>query len=1672
MEPVERIFQNAIPPASLSIMSRIAFLASYLTCGLLHELCHLIVARALFEHSSPLPFIGAGAGTLHDWIIFVGRALIGRYCIVGVDDGDEGAIAVIRHSGWLFSLLLAVVVHGTCVTYWRGEAHGKSDAGLRPAVILAAYVTALEAITTDLLGFAPELGREVPHGSVVMFCGNFGVLLINSSWVNVDGGKRALDILEKMIEVTMMRGAQSGGVVTYEPVSPSAMNGQTPQIRAVRSRVVNGKRTVLSKGVRHRIEKDNCNRYGKKNLRGWNEPSFSPNSAGRRLVRGFFGHTRFATTSKATMDGTHPHQFSPRKVYSIYPFQSSDASSSPDKSAVTPKSQLIGVENYVTHNGDFEFYKISGRYYDTGSIQKFLVKTLHVPLPSTVDSAAVAGMMDLLRVQGSFALSARYAISFKMENAKGVDILETDTILLFKPEHYETIGKLFEKQLDKLVEDSDTKTLEAISSSPALRSRLVFNVTESLRSLSVGNSNDFHLSRALSILAEFVSFDVEDTDLSLFVNSTIDAFFDNDLLHSMRIFVENAKGSFGICVTSSLDAHRQVVFAAKGQTMSIAFYPRRGIVCYGSEQAAVKAGLNYDTPCGSSKFKTDYSCADEDAVRLDLDDLGGEICLLDWGYGEDTAPAISPPNQDLAVNKLMGNSVNVILLHLEDIVSDHSRLHHRLVRLEDNEFIKPLLDDCDDPVLKDILDIPSVCANIQDDWLNVGLNRMTAWHLGKCVQKRLQDHVDGSIQNHAGHIDILVTGCEVSLWAAEQFTSDLTKCFPKLGIKAVSSNKLLGLFGQELSVPAIGFPYTKKSMDMKDPIIIIVSHSGGTFSPLACSNLMQSFSSNIFVVTSEWDTQIGKQLRSMNDKNTDILPSRIFSTEVGVRPAEPCSVSVVATHQLLTNIFEHICITIISNPHFRHESGAIITERDLQTLERCNRDNINALKSIVNRDMDGPELELRAAGDLWAEHILENAKAYIMSFIYIVVTVTIGMPLVSGIAYSAGLRNDEPILYFTRFLDALIYFWLPQINILILRIVQGRNLRHRMVGRTVVIGDPCPWVAQSAEAFLSKIFACSYSIAGLNVLSGNPADHLVHRHTHRVVRGSLLVCGRPDGRLTALTTLEASTCLAVNQASSIQSMGGTCESITIGHNMSKLPLTKKGIFLETHRPRFLCEKVLEDVDEGCLDETSHPMNLSNQQSQRSLTRSLSAPRPMNLTDGGHLRSSQPSPTKPITTSGTTELQKLRKLDDDSTTSGNIFEESANSRSVHSSILEENEKHATDDDFFHQDIDVDMNYAPSSITVDAPSLPVKPIRRTASMGSMTSKPIRRSNSIASMESMTSEPIRRISSKESMTSKPVRRTNSIASMESMRRIPSIESMTGLQSVSSTGGRLKKFKARRRASDASIDSSSERETRSSAGLIGAYANLDKEAKDKARRKGLRSEHKLDSVIDDMIEERKGDDKLKDLFHRLDLNRDGFLDKNEFILAYKRLNPDVCAIQLEAMFEEGDVDDSGTLDLNEFMAMVKLPQVDVLGKLSVVNRDSRGLVQVNPSNERFFGEDLQSQAPRGVGAFLLSESQHLAMEMYESRVASMQRYVAMCVMFHQMGMRVQSFFPKISFGLWGYRMDRTHSIMRIATTASPVSGADVRERMVELHLKFKIQKAVNLVGRRYREWKYVKEH
>ena len=108
-----------------------------------------------------------------------------------------------------------------------------------------------------------------------------------------DGGKCALDVLEKMVQITMMRGAQTGGVVTFMEDGKS--------MKGCRSLVVNTKRGDLSQKIRKKLEKD---------MRGKHSQ-----------IQGFFGHTRFATSSVATIDGCHPHRWSPRHVYrAFYPF--------------------------------------------------------------------------------------------------------------------------------------------------------------------------------------------------------------------------------------------------------------------------------------------------------------------------------------------------------------------------------------------------------------------------------------------------------------------------------------------------------------------------------------------------------------------------------------------------------------------------------------------------------------------------------------------------------------------------------------------------------------------------------------------------------------------------------------------------------------------------------------------------------------------------------------------------------------------------------------------------------------------------------------------------------------------------------------------------------------------------------------------------------------------------------------------------------------------------------------------------------------------------------------------------------------------------------------------------------------------------------------------------------
>jgi len=291
----------------------------------------------------------------------------------------------------------------------------------------------------------------------------------------------------------------------------------------------------------------------------------------------------------------------------------------------------------------------------------------------------------------------------------------------------------------------------------------------------------------------------------------------------------------------------------------------------------------------------------------------------------------------------------------------------------------------------DIADIPRIIKKIQDDWNEPSrsLNRLTVFTLFSKIKKRLMQHEDGT---HDGSVDLLVTGCEVSLWIGEQFASDMHNAFPQLKIVTLSANKLLSQLGQAFPVPNTGFYFNETSYDFSNTNVLMISHSGGTFATLNVSNLLKGFTTNLFVVTSEWDTQIARSVRAgrPGKKGKFNLNSFVFTTFCGCRPAEPVSLTAVATHQLLTQVLFYLMYAIRYHvPQHPTLGGSTYAIQEVQELEGLNIDSVEVIEALTRGD-GHCRRELLKQGRYWAKHILEGPIVWILSMLYIAVTVTYG----------------------------------------------------------------------------------------------------------------------------------------------------------------------------------------------------------------------------------------------------------------------------------------------------------------------------------------------------------------------------------------------------------------------------------------------------------------------------------------------------------------------------------------------------------------------------------------------------------------------------------------------------------------------------------------------------------
>ena len=170
-----RVGMESVP---LVVVTILAVRAAAVTA---HELAHYAAARLCGRAASvSLGFAGLGVSCTH---------------VPGIStDGSRVQRLFVRHTGWLVSVALAAAA----TLYSARSAQIESWA--EPITALVLWLVAVEAVTSDVLCWR--------GGDETFYCGNFGLLLLDQA-----GCGRIKELLSTMLRVTMMRGAQSAGLV-------------------------------------------------------------------------------------------------------------------------------------------------------------------------------------------------------------------------------------------------------------------------------------------------------------------------------------------------------------------------------------------------------------------------------------------------------------------------------------------------------------------------------------------------------------------------------------------------------------------------------------------------------------------------------------------------------------------------------------------------------------------------------------------------------------------------------------------------------------------------------------------------------------------------------------------------------------------------------------------------------------------------------------------------------------------------------------------------------------------------------------------------------------------------------------------------------------------------------------------------------------------------------------------------------------------------------------------------------------------------------------------------------------------------------------------------------------------------------------------------------------------
>jgi hypothetical protein len=920
------------------------------------------------------------------------------------------------------------------------------------------------------------------------YCGNFGFIAERDHIpANELLSQQGIERFLTMGHETEVRGEQAGGgvVLAYDKAG---------HVRFVGEKLVNTKRQNLTLNLEAAFA-----RKRRQAIRAGYRPLHSGITAA--------WHYRFGTSGPPSVLETHWHEWCPARVDPIWEQHDGHWSA-------TPKN----INHRITHNGDFESFKLFNRLINYETLGLWLERVLHITNETLGDSPKIAGMMDVLICKGNWYAAVRlgYQTAIAQDIAAAFGGMAPTRSAPQTAPSRSTLEHWASSFETVFIDFAHTHSEPGWIEDKRLRQQLKCRINEILR----GDS------RLGTCGAE---------RLRNFIDETVHAFLHNDPEHANRLFLTQARGSFGLITVSTLTPD-QVVLGCLGQPLSTGFDPEGRVSLFASEPASIDATL----------------ALRPQAFRIDLNQNSGEVAVL--------------TSADLKVYSLstMGN------LSADELLG-------RRIPYQKNLHLKPNHPSPEvrkDPVAADLRDIPCILHTIKDDWINPSsLNRQSAeyfiniliakaHHLGEKQALLNKVDLDPSLAK-SSHVDLLITGVENSLWVGSQFAKDLASVFPLLTIKTLSSNQLL----QSLQYDFDGLALARQT------VVLAISQSGQTFCTKqvieACDLLVrEEVIREVFVLTGEPTSFVGSSIMQPTFAG-EPFSRRLFTSGGGRRTAEPATASVAALHQTLTELLFFLCRQIQLAFPEQHPLGMTLSSRSLLVLEDM-EDHL-FLQSVVNiigtdcqrqRKPTGLHRQIVAGGKHWGFHVLEHPIAWALQALFVAITVGWAIPfghaippmqtMGNSLIGAFDLNSDGLLIKVLSaafvMADLGIYIFGPWIWTLGLRLAQGRQILARTGKRTLVIGET-PWVHQILNNFVSKLFSLSYGVTSLEVQAANPQDDLVHAYAHRVVRGTLLFLGIPDGRCTEQQrSAEAAAMRTGQQSHGIQHLKTGPEILLVGSN--------------------------------------------------------------------------------------------------------------------------------------------------------------------------------------------------------------------------------------------------------------------------------------------------------------------------------------------------------------------------------------------------------------------------------------------------------------------------------------------------------------------------------------------